>query len=155
MDMIKVGPVGECDGTLWDEKGRYQVAGILVSYSQDSIDSLQFLFRENGNLLLSKKHGVDYCENFCSIVFDYPSEFLTSLSGSYGKLDDCFSTVMQTIKFVTNKSSYGPFGTNTRSNTKEFNFHLGNHNNLFGGLHGTYNCPGVEGIGVYLKNEQD
>ncbi|KAF3671504.1 hypothetical protein T459_07875 [Capsicum annuum] len=142
--MTKVGPVGDQrgDGIIWDEKGRDQVVGINVYYRQDSIDSLQFIYRENGNLVSSNKHEVNSCFNICGMVFD-SSDFLTCcLSGSYGYPNDCLSTVIQTIKFVTNKGSYGPFGTSS-VDAKHFNFHIGN-NRLFGGFHGTQNCHGVE-----------
>nr|XP_018630358.1 jacalin-related lectin 24-like [Nicotiana tomentosiformis] len=74
MDMIKVGPVGGQAGSFWDEKGRDQVAGIFVSYSKDAVESLQFLFYESGNIVLSNKHGVFYqSQNFYAVVFDYLS----------------------------------------------------------------------------------
>ncbi|XP_009763019.1 inactive protein RESTRICTED TEV MOVEMENT 1-like [Nicotiana tabacum] len=155
MDMIKVGPVGGYDigGTIWDEKGRDQVGGILVSYSKDGVDSLQFLFYENGNLVQSNKHGIHHRENFCAVFFDYPLEFLTSISGSSEKVSQYMSsTILTSIVFGTNKGSYGPFGkfSNDVDNDIDFNFHIGNHR-LFGGFHGSQNCHGIESIGVYVK----
>ncbi|XP_060179236.1 inactive protein RESTRICTED TEV MOVEMENT 1-like [Lycium barbarum] len=159
MDMNKVGPVGgRRGGTIWDEKGRDQVAGIYVSYSEDTVYSLQFLFYENGKLIQSDKHGGDRCENFYAVVFDYPSEFLTSLSGSYD--DNAYSPVLQAIKFSTSKGSYGPFGlvkpssdakyVISSSAAKHFTFQIGNHR-LFGGFHGTKTKYAVESIGIYVK----
>ncbi|XP_060180903.1 inactive protein RESTRICTED TEV MOVEMENT 1-like [Lycium barbarum] len=150
MDMNKVGPVGgRRGGTIWDEKGRDQVAGIYVSYSKDTVYSLQFLFYENGKLIQSDKHGGDRCENFYAVVFDYPSEFLTSLSGSYN--DYAYPPVLQAIKFSTSKGSYGPFGlVKPSSDAKHFNFQIENHR-LFGGFHGTKTSYAVESIGIYVK----
>ncbi|MCD7455680.1 hypothetical protein HAX54_029133 [Datura stramonium] len=150
MEMIKVGPVGRTGGgSIWDEKGRDEVVGILVSYSENTIESLQFLFYENGNLVQSDKHGSNRRENFSAVVFDYPSEFLTSLSGSYG--NNGYSTVLSAIKFNTNKGSYGPFGcAKLATDAKHFNFQIGNHR-LFGGFHGTKSRQAVESIGIYLK----
>ncbi|XP_075085435.1 inactive protein RESTRICTED TEV MOVEMENT 1-like [Nicotiana tabacum] len=149
MDMIKVGPAGGNCGTIWDEKGRDQVGGIIVSYSKDKVLSLQFFFHENGNLVQSNKHGVDQCQNFYAVFFDYPSEFLTSLSGSY--ICTGYATVLETIKFCTNKGSYGPFGRTLPSNgAMNFNFEIGNHR-FFGGFHGHNNSCGVESIGIYVK----
>lgn len=151
MEMIKIGPVGgrSSGGSVWDEKGRDEVVGILVSYSEDTIESLQFLFYENGNLVQSDKHGSHHCENFFAVVFDYPSEFLTLLSGSYD--NNGYSTVLSAIKFNTNKGSYGPFGcTQPVTDAKHFNFQIGNHR-FFGGFHGTRNRHAVESIGIYLK----
>ncbi|KAL3328961.1 hypothetical protein AABB24_036200 [Solanum stoloniferum] len=148
--MIKVGPVGSDGGSIWEENGRSEVAGIFVSYTENRIQSLQFLFYENGNFVQSNKHGSHHSENFCALLFDYPSEFLTSISGSYIG-DRYLSTGLDAIKFNTNKSSYGPFGrTEPTSNSKQFNFQLGNHR-LFGGFHGTMSPSAVESIGIYVK----
>ncbi|XP_009612954.2 inactive protein RESTRICTED TEV MOVEMENT 1-like [Nicotiana tomentosiformis] len=127
MDMIKVGPVGRSGGTIWDYKGRDQVAGVLGSYNKNAILSLQFLYYENSKLVPSNKHGFDICnQSSCAVVFDYPSEFLTSISGSS-------KSVLNTIKFGTNKGSYEPFGcTSPSTDAKDFNFQIGNHR-LFGG----------------------
>ncbi|XP_009804214.1 inactive protein RESTRICTED TEV MOVEMENT 1-like [Nicotiana sylvestris] len=59
MNMIKVGPVGGQEGTV------------------------QFLFVESGNFVLSDIHGAAHNKNFTKVVLDYPSEFLTWVSGSY------------------------------------------------------------------------
>uniref|UniRef100_A0A3Q7I7Y3 Jacalin-type lectin domain-containing protein n=1 Tax=Solanum lycopersicum TaxID=4081 RepID=A0A3Q7I7Y3_SOLLC len=142
--MIKVGAVGNDYGSTWEEKGRGDVAGIFVAYSKDSIQSLQFLLYEDGNFVQSNKHGTHYCANFSAVVFNYPSEFLTSISGSYVNGEG-----LESIEFTTNKGSYGPFGQTT-TYAKHFNFHLGN-SNLFGGFHGTVSDSAVESIGIYLK----
>ncbi|KAH0640348.1 hypothetical protein KY285_036934 [Solanum tuberosum] len=144
MEMIKVGPVGSRGGSIWEENGRGEVAGIFVSYTEDTIQSLQFLFYEDGNFVQSNKHGSQYCSNFSAVLLDYPSEFLTSLSGSYVN-----NGGLEAIKFNTNKGSYGPFGQPT-SDAYHFNFQLGNHS-LFGGFHGTTSSYAVDSIGIYVK----
>ncbi|KAG5587989.1 hypothetical protein H5410_048423 [Solanum commersonii] len=150
MEMIKVGPVGSNGDSIWEENGRSEVAGIFVSYTQNTIQSLQFLFYENDKFVQSKKHGSQHSENFCALLFDYPSEFLTSISGSYIG-DRYLSTGLDAIKFNTNKGSYGPFGrTEPTSSSKQFNFQLRNHR-LFGGFHGTMSPSAVESIGIYVK----
>ncbi|KAH0640349.1 hypothetical protein KY285_036935 [Solanum tuberosum] len=150
MEMIKVGPVGSTEGSIWEENGRSEVVGIFVSYSQNTIQALQFLFYENGKIVQSNKHGSQHSENFCALLFDYPSEFLTSISGSYVG-DAYLSTRLDAIKFNTNKGSYGPFGsTEPTSNSKQFNFQLQNHS-LFGGFHGTLSSYAVESIGIYVN----
>ncbi|XP_015086023.1 inactive protein RESTRICTED TEV MOVEMENT 1-like [Solanum pennellii] len=144
MEMIKVGPVGNDCGSIWEENGRGDVAGIFVSYTEDSIQSLQSLFCEDGNFVQSNKHGRHYCANFSALVFNYPSEFLTSISGSCVDVEG-----LESIEFTTNKGTYGPFGQTT-TYAKHFNFHLGN-SNLFGGFHGTISDSAVDSIGIYLK----
>lgn len=151
MNMVKVGPAGGNSGTPWDEKGRDQVAGIVVTYNKYTVLALQFLFHENGNLVMSNKHGDHSCDSFCAVLFDYSSEFITSMSGYFKTLGN--STYLNTITFGTNKSSYGPFGcttTSTDDDLLDFNFQLGNHR-LFGGFHGSKAYYGIESIGIYVK----
>ncbi|XP_009604183.2 inactive protein RESTRICTED TEV MOVEMENT 1-like [Nicotiana tomentosiformis] len=154
--MIKVGPVGgygECKmSTVWDEKGRDQVAGFLVTYRKNSIYSLQFLYYENGSLVLSNRHGCadDKLKSYSAVVFDYPSEYLTSVKCSVKNGPLMFMT---SIRFGTNKGFYGPFGTpSTDGADINFNLEIGNHC-LFGGFHGSENSHGVGSIGVYVKTQ--
>ncbi|XP_016450496.1 inactive protein RESTRICTED TEV MOVEMENT 1-like [Nicotiana tabacum] len=138
-------PSGGRGGTIWDEKGRNQVAGIYVYYNEFSVLALQFLFYENGNLVMSNRHGfVDGSENYSAVIFDYPSEYFTSISGSLGPC-----RTLTSIIFRTNKDSYGPFGTPSTGD-QEFNFYIGR--SLFGGFYGSRNGDGINGIGVYVKN---
>ncbi|MCD7470771.1 hypothetical protein HAX54_010881 [Datura stramonium] len=148
MDMIKVGPAGgqEQRGTRWDEKGRGEVVQIFVSYNHNTVHSLQFLFYENGKLVMSNKHGATECESFCAVTFDYPTEFLTSISGSFRTSYGW--SFLSSISFGTNKGSYGPFGT--PSADANFTFQIGNYRS-FGGFHGSKNGFGVESFGVYMK----
>lgn len=150
MDMIKVGPAGqERYGTRWDEKGRDEVCQIFVSYNHDTIYSLQFLFYENGKLVMSNKHGIDKCERFCPVTFDYPTEFLTSISGSFRT--SYGDSILSSISFKTNKGSYGPFGTTPSADVKrKFTFQIGNYPSL-GGFHGSKTSHGIESFGVYMK----
>ncbi|CAN4091230.1 unnamed protein product [Withania somnifera] len=144
--MIKVGPAGGLYGTTWDEKGRGEVVQIFVSYNPNTIYSLQFLFYENDKLVVSNKHGTDGCESFCAVTFDYPTEFLTSISGS---LRTSYTNVLSSISFGTNKGSYGPFGTPS-ADTVKFTFQIGNYRS-FGGFYGSKNGVGIMSIGVYMK----
>lgn len=147
--MIKVGPAGEQEqgGTRWDEKGRDEVAQIFVSYTHDTVYSLQFLFYENDKLVMSNKHGINECESFCAVTFDYPTEFLTSISGSFRTSYGC--TILNSISFGTNKGSYGPFGTPSDKANK-FTFQIGNYPS-FGGFHGSKSRRGIDSFGIYMK----
>ncbi|KAH0640346.1 hypothetical protein KY285_036932 [Solanum tuberosum] len=147
MDMITVGPVGVQVGTLWYETGRTEVAQIFVSYNYDTVFSLQFLFYENGKFVMSNKHGTNECETFCAVTFDYPTEFLTSISGSFRKAYGY--SILSSISFGTNMGSYGPFGTPT-TDANKFTFKMGNYPS-FGGFHGSKHHHGVESFGVYMK----
>ncbi|XP_059311315.1 jacalin-related lectin 2-like [Lycium ferocissimum] len=150
MDMVKVGPAkgrGEL-GTLWKEKGRGELAQFFVAYNGIRVSSLQFLFYENSTLVLSDKHGSDNCKKFNAIVLDYPSEFLTSISGQFGEKDGI--SYLKTISFCTNKGSYGPFGSTATDGSDFFNFEIGNYRS-FCGFRGTAHGYGIGSIGVYVK----
>ncbi|XP_019248510.1 PREDICTED: inactive protein RESTRICTED TEV MOVEMENT 1-like [Nicotiana attenuata] len=142
MNMIKVGPVGgygaSKHSTIWSEKGRDQVAGFRITYGKHSVYSLQFMYYENDRLVLSDRHGDcddDEKRNFVPVVFDYPSEYLTSISCSV-PMDHAFGR------------------PSTDGNDIDFDLSIGNRR-LFGGFHGSENCYGVGSIGVYLKTESN
>ncbi|XP_015087613.1 protein RESTRICTED TEV MOVEMENT 1-like [Solanum pennellii] len=152
MAMIKIGAVGGRGGSIWEEKAD-ELVGIFVSYDKDVVYSLQFLNYVNGELHMSVKYGTDYYEMNDAIVLDYPSEFITSISGSFERINKK-STDLRSIKFCTNKGSYGPFGTPSTDGKENihFNFVIGNHQ-FFGGFHGTQNSNGfIRSIGFYVKD---
>ncbi|XP_059287349.1 inactive protein RESTRICTED TEV MOVEMENT 1-like isoform X2 [Lycium ferocissimum] len=149
MNVIKVGPAGGLSGTVWDEKGKSEIAKIFVSDNGQSICSLQFLFVDNGCFVLSDKHGSAITSKyFTTVALDFPSEFLTSIRGFclHNNLGD-----LRSITFVTNKRTYGPYGQMaTSSSLKEFFFQLGV-DRCFGGFHGTETDNCITSIGVYVK----
>lgn len=81
------------------------------------------------------------------VVLDYPSEYLTWISGTN------YSTGLRSIIFGTNKGSYGPYGS-TRIHPsipyKEFKFEIGD-DRSFGGFHGTKHDTFIGSIGVYVN----
>lgn len=62
IDMIKFGANKGGRGTVWDEKGRIEIAKIFIYIGVDSyfVCSLQFLFVEDGKFVLSQLHGADH-----------------------------------------------------------------------------------------------
>ncbi|KAM3326634.1 hypothetical protein P3S67_001760 [Capsicum chacoense] len=96
---------------------------------------------------MSNKHGIDECESFCAVAFDYPIEFLTSISGSFRIHGH--TSILDSISFGTNKGSYGPFGTPSIYSNK-FTIQIGNYRS-FGGFHGSTNSYSIGSIGIYMK----
>ncbi|OIT30293.1 inactive protein restricted tev movement 1, partial [Nicotiana attenuata] len=145
MNMIKFGPVGGNKGTVWDEKGKGQIAKIFISDDGPTVCSLQFLFVDNGVFALSELHGtVGPSKNFSAVVLDYPSEYLIWVK--------CASNegFLKSITFGTNKSSYGPYGSNIPPCYTKFSFQIGE-DRSFGGFHGTKYLNWIESIGIYVK----
>ncbi|GLT98994.1 hypothetical protein SLE2022_164650 [Rubroshorea leprosula] len=145
--MIKVGVAGSfsCEDEYWDEKGNSELYEIYISHG-DCIQSIQFQYVVEGTLVLSEMHGICNGPKFNLIRFNYPSEFLTGISG------DCLANQkLSSLTITTNKRSYGPFGRFT--NAHQFDFQFGN-SRQFGGFYGycdkTRNNY-VAALGVYLK----
>ncbi|XP_059306578.1 inactive protein RESTRICTED TEV MOVEMENT 1-like [Lycium ferocissimum] len=154
MNMVKVGPAGGKKAAAWDDKGKGEIAKIYVSHWQHGINSLQFLFVENDNFVLSERHGAAHNKNFTTVVLDHPSEFLTSIRGFHNVEKELRKIVcLRSITFGTNKGTYGPYGMTTSvdpSLNEHFNFEIGD-DRSFGGFHGTNYSNFIESIGVYVK----
>ncbi|URE19151.1 Jacalin [Musa troglodytarum] len=61
-----------------------------------------------------------------------PSEYLTSIGGHYGPVEQRGAAVMRSLEFGTNRRKYGPFGWE-EGTPFCFDFHSGLD---FGGFHG-------------------
>ncbi|CAI9298266.1 unnamed protein product [Lactuca saligna] len=142
--MMTLGP-GPLRGNNWEERGMSEIVQILISYDSHRICSIQFAYVQNGGVMHSKKYGQDCRVGFDAVTFDYPSEYLTSLSGRYN--DDGQLT---SIVFGTNKRKYGPFGQTSTSTKGEFNYKFGTRSS-FAGFYGTVLYGLVYAIGVYVK----
>lgn len=139
--MPKIGPIGSPNGGEWDEEGRTEIVQIFVSHD-DRVHSLQFQYYEDGSLVLSDKRGLSGGSKFDVVKFNYPTEYLTCISG-FKRPDHLAS-----ITFTTNLGTYGPFGPASQQ-SQEFRFQLGR-NQQFGGFCGISDFC-VRSIGVYLK----
>ncbi|KAG7595968.1 Jacalin-like lectin domain [Arabidopsis suecica] len=151
---MKIGPVGKHDARSttivnWDE-GSHDgfISQIFLSHGVAGIMSIQFQFVMDGKLVLSDRHGPFSGNMFDVIELNYPHEYITGISGEYYKYE-ANNPHMRSLKFNTNTSEYGPFGTSGSSNDK-FAFKLGK-SPQFGGFHGTYDASGLQYIGVYLR----
>jgi len=144
--MIKIGPAGGASGKPWDDGGRDNIAlaQIFISHGNE-INSLQFLYVENGTSVLSEKHGGDCGPKFNVVTLNYPSEYLTGISGTYGYTYPTMRVF--SISFITNKRTYGPFGSG--GGDYGFEYQLGE-DHSFGGFHGRAD-EYLNAIGVYLK----
>ncbi|VFQ60057.1 unnamed protein product [Cuscuta campestris] len=139
----------------WDDGGLGQVAGILVSYSSSTINSLRFLYFKDGAFQFSEEHG-KLRDNTEMIKLDYPTESLTMVHGSYNVWHDNLAQNVSSITFVTNKATYGPFGLQVQPKPNStgplfFKFRLGSQADWINGFHGTVKNGRVASIGIYLQ----
>ncbi|OMO53513.1 Mannose-binding lectin [Corchorus capsularis] len=107
--IIKVEAAGtrSIAGKSWDEKGHSKIKEIYISYEDNMINSLQFQYvDENGSLNLSELHGKSTGQRFNIIELNYPTEYITGVSG--WRHDSNPSRIIS-LSIITNKATYGPF----------------------------------------------
>uniref|UniRef100_A0A5B7CAJ3 Putative inactive protein RESTRICTED TEV MOVEMENT 1-like n=1 Tax=Davidia involucrata TaxID=16924 RepID=A0A5B7CAJ3_DAVIN len=147
--MIKIG-TSSGGGEVWDDKDRSDIVQIFISWTEGTkrLNFIQFLYVENGTLVLSEKRGGMPGNKFKTVKFDYPSEFLTRLS-CRGYTSYCGLNYVSSITFGTNRGTYGPFGQAKESDTF-YDFDMGQ-DRPFGGFYGTTRDGRLESIGVYVR----
>ncbi|XP_059638109.1 jacalin-related lectin 3-like, partial [Cornus florida] len=137
-----LGPVGGYGGTQWDD-GIYTTVRQIIIYAGVVVDSIQIEYDKNGRSILSNKHGQSTGGTKRTVKFDYPNEFLVAISGYYS-LESAFFGI-QSITFHSNRTAYGPFGTESG---KHFMFSTP----LTGKIVGLYGRSGyyLDAIGAYF-----
>ncbi|XP_042495950.1 inactive protein RESTRICTED TEV MOVEMENT 1-like [Macadamia integrifolia] len=146
MEMIvKVGPHGYGhQGNPWEDKGQSMLTHIFISYDSKRVYSIQTACIQDGKLQLSDKHGGDG-KMFKTVEINYPSEFLTGISGY--EENDLGDYMLRSLTFQTNRRKFGPFGLEKGAH---FCIQMGTKKQLFGGFHGTSNSLYLYSIGVYV-----
>ncbi|PIA55913.1 hypothetical protein AQUCO_00700319v1 [Aquilegia coerulea] len=141
---ISVGPWGGTDGDLWDD-GVYTTVKQLVIAHGAGIDCMQIEYDKKGSSVWSGKHGGSGGIKVDQIKLDFPDEFLTSISGHYGSINDWSPVFVRSLTFQSNRKTYGPFGTQQGN---QFSFSMNGGRIVgFHGRSGWY----LDSIGVYLK----
>ncbi|KAI8561823.1 hypothetical protein RHMOL_Rhmol04G0371400 [Rhododendron molle] len=155
--MIRIGPVGDTHSRgiyAWDDGGKEKIVQIFIAHG-DFVYSLQYLYvDENGNLVLSASHGTagSATYKFDVVKLDYPSEFITGISGCHGQYEANGCKQILSITFTTNNRTYGPFGgpgVGCKYDSA-FRYQLGL-DRPFGGFHGYSSSRYLEAIGLYVK----
>ncbi|KAL5707076.1 hypothetical protein ACHQM5_025168 [Ranunculus cassubicifolius] len=109
MDVIMVKAIGRTgrETITWDEKGKTNILRIYISHDT-TVKTLQFGYAEGTSIVLSppaQECSRETGAKFDAVSLDYPSEYLTGITGSYYSCGICL------ITFHTNQRSHGPFGT--------------------------------------------
>ncbi|XP_058212661.1 mannose/glucose-specific lectin-like isoform X2 [Rhododendron vialii] len=102
-------------------------------------------------LLLLKLTSLMCTVSTKQVKLDYPSEFITGISGCYGHPSANSRMQILSITFTTNNRTYGPFGGPGFGSKFDspFRYQLGL-DRPFGGFHG-YSGHYLEAIGLYVK----
>ncbi|XP_043713347.1 jacalin-related lectin 3 [Telopea speciosissima] len=141
---IRVGPWGGQDGVNWDD-GVYSSVRQLVIAQAAGIDSLQIEYDLKGSSVWSEKHGGSGGIKTDRVKLDYPNEFLTSIHGHYGSINEWGPIFVRSLTIESNKKTYGPYGIEQGT---QFSFPItGGKIVGFHGKGGWY----IDSIGVYLK----
>ncbi|CAA7013568.1 unnamed protein product [Microthlaspi erraticum] len=103
------GPWGGTGGIMFDDGIYTGIRQINLSRSV-GIVSMKVCYDFRGQAVWGSKHGGRGGFRHDKVVFDYPSEVLTHVTGTYGPLIYMGPSVVKSLTFHTNKGKHGPFG---------------------------------------------
>ncbi|XP_044474537.1 jacalin-related lectin 3-like isoform X1 [Mangifera indica] len=141
---LAVAPWGGQNGVCWDD-GVYTTVRQLVIAHGTGIESIQIEYDKKGSPVWSKKHGGNTGSKLDKVKLDYPDEFLTSVHGYYGTINDWGTVYVRSLTFQSNRKTYGPFGIEQGTY-----FSLPMTGGKIVGFHGRSSWY-LDAIGIYLK----
>ncbi|KAL2892756.1 Jacalin-related lectin 3 [Bienertia sinuspersici] len=143
--IVTLGPWGGTGGTVFDDGIYTGVRRITISRNV-GIVYLKMLYEQNGEVVWGKRTGGTGGYKKDKIVFDYPYEILTHITGFYGPTI-ISSNIIKSLTFHTTNGKYGPFGEEqgtpftSKSKDKE---------GMIVGFHGR-KALFLDAIGVHVK----
>ncbi|KAF8392105.1 hypothetical protein HHK36_022447 [Tetracentron sinense] len=142
---ISQGPWGGRGGGRWTHNNNGGIIQIKIVYEW-GIDSIIFRTLDDGVKKYSKKFGTDGGSRTATIEIDWPNEYLTSISGTYGAHSPNHGPVIVTsLSFTTNLATHGPVGSGSGRS-----FSLPMEGGVIVGFHGKCGLQ-LDSIGVYVK----
>ncbi|KAL6841507.1 hypothetical protein ACP4OV_028650 [Aristida adscensionis] len=138
------GPWGGSGGTIFDD-GVYTGVWQINLTRAVGVTSIKVLYDRNGQAVWGNKHGFSGGVSPDKIVFDFPSEVLTHITGFYGSAIIMGPTVIRSLTFHTNKRTYGPYGDESGTY-----FSTSFTNGRIVGFHGREGWY-IDGIGVHVQ----
>ncbi|XP_068649280.1 jacalin-related lectin 3-like [Aristolochia californica] len=106
---VKYGPWGGSGGSVFDD-GAYTGVRQITLTRNAGITSIKVVYDKSGIALGSWKHGGAGGIKTDKIMFDYPYEILTHITGYYGTTLFMGPTAVKSLTFHTTKRKYGPYG---------------------------------------------
>ncbi|CAN1824122.1 Jacalin-related lectin 3 [Linum perenne] len=106
---LKHGPWGGQGGSAFDDGTYSGIRQIYVSRNV-GIVYLRAQYDRDGQPVWGSRHGGTGGFKTDKIVFDYPQEILTHITGTYGPLMHMGPNIVKSLTFFTNKGKHGPFG---------------------------------------------
>ncbi|VAH80435.1 unnamed protein product [Triticum turgidum subsp. durum] len=109
---VRFGPWGGTGGTIFDDGIFTGVRQINITRGL-GISSMKVLYDRNGQAIWGDKRGSSGAARPEKIIFDFPTEILTHVTGYFGPTMIMGPTAIKSITFHTTKKSHGPFGDET------------------------------------------
>lgn len=106
---LKFGPWGGTGGSVFEDETYTGIRQINLSRNV-GIVSLRPCYDRDGQAIWGSKHGGTGGFKHDKIVFDYPSEILMYITGTYAPLMYMGPNVIRSLTFHTNLGKHGPFG---------------------------------------------
>ncbi|CAI0436008.1 unnamed protein product [Linum tenue] len=107
--VLRYGPWGGHNGTAFDDGTYTGIRQIYVSRNV-GIVYLRAQYDRDGEPVWGSRHGGTGGFKTDKIMFDYPQEILTHITGTYGPLMYMGPNIIKSLTFYTNKGKHGPFG---------------------------------------------
>ncbi|XP_011028924.1 PREDICTED: uncharacterized protein LOC105128794 isoform X2 [Populus euphratica] len=107
--VIVHGPWGGVGGSKFDD-GTYTGIRQIHLSRHVGIASIRDQYDRDGQAIWGSKHGKSGGFKSDKIIFDYPYEILTRVTGTYGPLMYMGPNIIKSLTFYTNKGKHGPFG---------------------------------------------
>lgn len=120
---VRFGPWGGNSGTIFDDGIYTGVRQINLTRGLVGISSMKVLYDRNGQAVWGDKRGVSGGSTRAQkVVFDFPSEILTHITGYFGSTTATMKmkmgpTVIRSLTFHTTRKSHGPFGGDEQHGT--------------------------------------
>ncbi|KAL8166426.1 hypothetical protein V2J09_007925 [Rumex salicifolius] len=109
MESLKIKGIGTESVKSWDHKGLTQIVQIIVSYDNESLKSLQFVYLKNGNLQITEVIGSNHIKGSMLNTDPPPSYYsCKSFSFNFGGLNQ-FGGFHGTQNSVSVMSSIGVY----------------------------------------------
>ncbi|KAG8389917.1 hypothetical protein BUALT_Bualt01G0028800 [Buddleja alternifolia] len=107
--VVTYGPWGGSGGSPFDD-GVYDGIKQINLSRNVGIVTIRVCYEQNGQIVWGSKNGGTGGYKHDKIVFDYPSEILTHISGYHGPTMIMGPNVIKSLTFHTTKGRHGPYG---------------------------------------------
>ncbi|XP_017981485.1 PREDICTED: pentatricopeptide repeat-containing protein At1g19720 isoform X2 [Theobroma cacao] len=107
--VLSYGPWGGNGGAKFDD-GTYTGIRQITLSRNVGIVWIKACYDRDGQAVWGSKHGGTGGFKTDRIIFDYPSEILTHITGTFGPLMYMGPNVIKSLTFHTNKGKHGPYG---------------------------------------------